>query len=139
MFGCSKSSKDATSRHLITAGVHLVKVKVHLVKVKVHLVQVKVHLVKVKVHLVKVKVHLVKWKFTLSGRATCCCWLIFDLLSSASVRMSGVLLGFLAKSIRGAASGLIGVSRRPRRIFKEPRKLLRGVMSTVVSSLPIQV
>ena len=93
----------------------------------------------VKVHLVKVKVHLVKWKFTLSGRATCCCWLIFDLLSSASVRMSGVFLGFLAKSIRGAANGLIGVSRRPRRILKDRRKLLRGVMSTVVSRLPIQV
>ena len=81
-----------------------------------------------------------KWKFTLSGRATWCCRLIFDLLPSASVffgfsvKMSGVFFGFLAKSIRGAASDLIGINRRPRRIFKEPRKLLRGVMSR-----PIQV
>ena len=92
-----------------------------------------------------------KWKFTLSGRATCCCRLIFGLLPSASVffgfsvkmsglflgfsvKMSGVFFGFLAKSNRGAASGLIGINRRPRRIFKEPRKLLRGVMSR-----PIQV
>ena len=74
------------------------------------------------------RLHLVKWKFTLSGRATCC-FLVFDLLVSSSVRLSWVFLGFLAKAIRGAASGPIGMRRRPRRIFKEPRKLLKGVMS----------
>ena len=40
-----------------------------------------------------------------------------------------VLFGFLAKSIRGVASGLISMSRRPRRILKEPNKVLRGAMS----------